>query len=547
MCNREDAQSLDWSGVVSSGTPELIGPDFGRGVPFSDIPDSGMLVGHVQGEAVLVARDGNDVFAISAICTHYGGPLSEGLAERGTVRCPWHHACFSLRTGEALRAPALNPLARWTTERRGGLVFVTGESRAEPAASRSVAPGRSSDGTAPSSVIIVGAGAAGDAAADMLRREGYGGPIMLIGADESAPYDRPNLSKDYLAGTAPEEWIPLRPEDFYRENDIDLILGRRVAALDVPGRRVVLNDGSARVFGALLLATGSTPVHLPTPSYGGSRVYYLRTLADSRALIEAAERSRVAVLLGASFISLEVAASLRARGLEVHVVAPEPHPLSKVMGVELGEFIRSVHEQHGVSFHMGRTAGRIDAGLVTLGSGEEIAADLVVAGIGVRANDELAALAGLPVERGIVVDEYLETSVPGIFAAGDAARYPDPRTGERIRVEHWVVAQRMGQTAARNILAGADVASRHRFDAVPFFWSRHYDVSISYVGHAESWDEVAISGSLDQHDATVTFRADGTTLAVATVGRDRASLEAEVAMEADYAADAVAAYRAGVR
>src|SRR5688500_1131543 len=506
-----------------------------------------MLSGHAQGKPVLLARDGNDVFAISATCTHYGAPLSEGLVERGTVRCPWHHACFSLRTGEALRAPALNPLGRWAVERRGELVFVTGEIRAEPAALRSARPGRSSDGATPSSVIIVGAGAAGDAAAHMLRREGYDGPITVIGADEFAPYDRPNLSKDYLAGRAPEEWIPLRSADFYRENDIDLILGRRVAALDVSGRRVVLDDGSARVFGALLLATGSTPVHLPTPTYGGSRVYYLRTLADSRAIIEAAERAHVAVLLGASFLSLEVAASLRARGLEVHVVAPEPHPLSKVMGVELGEFIRSLHEQNGVSFHMGRTASRIDAGLVTLGSREEIAADLVVAGIGVRANDELAALAGLPVERGIVVDEYLETSAPGIFAAGDAARYPDPRTGERIRVEHWVVAQRMGQTAARNILAGSEIASRQRFDAVPFFWSRHYDVSICYVGHAESWDEVAISGSLDQRDATVTFRADETTLAVATVGRDRASLEAEVALEADYAAAAAMAHPAGVR
>lgn len=527
--------------------PELNGPDFGRGVPFTDIPDSGMLAGHAQGKPVLLTRDSGDVFAISATCSHYGAPLSEGLVEHGTVRCPWHHACFSLRTGEALRAPALSPLARWTVERRGDLVFVTGESRAEPGASRPAAPGRSSDATVPTSVIIVGAGAAGDAAADVLRREGYDGRITLIGADEFAPYDRPNLSKDYLAGTAPEEWIPLRPEDFYRQNDIELILGRRVTALDVPGRHVVLDDGSARVFGALLLATGSTPVHLPTPTYGGSRVYYLRTLADSRAIIAAAEHARVAVLLGASFLSLEVAASLRARGLEVHVVAPEPHPLSKVMGVELGEFIRSLHEQNGVSFHMGRTASRIDAGLVTLGSGEEIAADLVVAGIGVRANDELAALAGLPVERGIVVDESLETSVPGIFAAGDAARYPDPRTGERIRVEHWVVAQRMGQTAARNILAGSDVASRQRFDAVPFFWSRHYDVSISYVGHAESWDEVAVSGSLDHQDATVTYRADGTTLAVAAVGRDRASLEAEVAMEADYAADAAVADTAGVR
>jgi apoptosis-inducing factor 3 len=526
--------------VVSSELPKLDGPDFGLGVSLSSIPAGSALPGHAHGQPVLVSRQDDEIFAVSATCTHYGANLTEGLVDHETVRCPWHHACFSLRTGEALRAPALNPLTRWNVEQRDGLVFVTQESR--PAAPRPRSAAHAATRVGPPSVVIVGAGAAGDAAAEMLRREGYGGPITLIGADESAPYDRPNLSKDYLAGTAPEEWIPLRPAEFYHDNEIELIVGRRVTAIDVPDRRVVLDDGSARAFGALLLATGSTPVHLPTPTYGGSRVYYLRTLADSRAIIAAAGHARTAVILGAGFISLEVAASLRARGLEVHVVAPEPHPLSKVMGVELGEFIRGLHERKGVTFHMGRTASRIDAGLITLGSGEEIAADLVVAGIGVRANDELAALAGLPVERGILVDEYLETLVPGIFAAGDVARYPDPRTGERIRVEHWVVAQRMGQTAARNILAGADSPSRRRFDTVPFFWSRHYDVSISYVGHAEQWDAVEIAGDLDRHDATITFRAGGMTLAVATVGRDRASLEAEVAMEADYAANASAAY-----
>ena len=528
---------------MGSEPMELHGPDFGRGVPLSELPREGMIGGHAHGKPVLVTREGSEVFAVGGTCTHYGAPLSEGLAADGTVRCPWHHACFDLRTGEAIRAPALNPLARWNIEQRDGVVFVTAE--VESAAGASAPLAARTNGSGPESVVIVGAGAAGDAAADMLRRQGYGGPVTVIGADEFAPYDRPNLSKDYLAGTAPEEWIPLRASGFYEENEIDLIVGRRVTALDVAGRRVILDDGSTRTFGALLLATGASPVYLPTPSYGGSRVHYLRTLADSRAIIAAAAGARTAVLLGASFISLEVAASLRARGLEVHIVAPEPHPLSRVLGSELGELIRGLHEQKGVTFHMGRTASRIDAGVVTLGSGEQLAADLVVAGIGVRANDDLAARAGLPVERGILVDACLETSVPGVFAAGDVARYPDPRTGERIRVEHWVVAQRMGQTAARNILAGRDGASRERFDAVPFFWSRHYDVSISYVGHAERWDAVEISGSLDDLDATITFRAGGTVHAVACIGRDRESLEAEIALEADYAEATRATAHAG--
>jgi apoptosis-inducing factor 3 len=522
---------------MSGEHTELSGPDFARGVPLTQVPDGGMLAGHAHGKPVLLARQGDELFAVGAVCTHYGGPLAEGLLVGQSVRCPWHHACFDLRTGEAARAPALKPLARWALERRDGTVFVTGEAEApgRAPATPGGGPARAASRT-PSSVVIVGAGAAGDAAADMLRREGYAGPITLIGADDSAPYDRPNLSKDYLAGTAPEEWIPLRDASYYAEKGIDLVLGRRVTAIDVPGKRVVLDDGSARGFGALLLATGATPVHLPTPLYGGSRVHYLRTLADSRAIVAASDGARRAVVLGASFIGLEVAASLRARGLEVHVVAPEHRPLEKVLGPQLGDFIRDLHEGHGVTFHMGRTASQVDAGVVTLGSGERILADLVVAGIGVRPNDELAARAGLTVERGVLVDEFLETSAPGVFAAGDVARYPDPRSGERIRVEHWVVAQRQGQAAARNILG-----RRERFDAVPFFWSQHYDVSISYVGHAERWDKIDVSGSLESRDATVSFGAGARTLAVATVGRDRASLEAEVAMEAGVGALAPAA------
>jgi len=516
---------------MSGEHTELSGPDFVRGVPLTQVPDGGMLAGHAHGKPVLLARQGDELFAVGAVCTHYGGPLADGLLVGHSVRCPWHHACFDLRTGEPARAPALKPIARWALERRDGTVFVTGEIEAPTRAT--VAPGRppaSGRASTPASVIVVGAGAAGDAAADMLRREGYAGPITLIGADDSAPYDRPNLSKDYLAGTAPEEWIPLRAASFYEENAIDLVRGRRVTAIDPAGKRVVLDDGGTHGFGALLLATGATPVQLPTLLSGGSRVHYLRTLADSREIVAAAAGARCAVVLGASFIGLEVAASLRARGLEVHVVAPDQRPLERVLGPQLGDFVRGLHEAHGVTFHLGRTASQIDAGVVTLGGRERISADLVVAGVGVRPNDELAAGAGLSVERGVLVDEYLETSAPGVFAAGDVARYPDPRSGERIRIEHWVVAQRQGQIAARNILG-----RRERFDSAPFFWSQHYDVSISYVGHAERWDRIEVSGSLDSRDATVAFRADGKTFAVATVGRDRASLEAEVAMEAGLA------------
>ncbi len=476
-----------------------------------------MLVGRVGDNEVLLARRGDTFFAVGAHCTHYRGSLVDGLLVDDTVRCPLHHACFSLATGEALRAPALDPLPCWRVERRGETVQVHDRAPAPPA--------RPAVST-PSSVIIVGGGAAGLAAADMLRREGYNRPIALISADADAPVDRPNLSKDYLAGEAQDEWIPLWPPELYDERGIELRLDSAVASIDPAQRVVHLADGTRREFGALLLATGAEPVHLQVPGADGSNVRYLRTFADSRAIVHDAATAKRVLVVGASFIGLEVAASLRTRGINVEIVAPEQQPLQRVMGPEIDRFVRSLHETRGVIFHLGQTVAAIDGRRVTLSGGATLEADRVIAGIGVRPAVALAERAGLAVDRGVLVNEFLETSAPGIFAAGDVARWPDPHTGDRIRVEHWVVAQRQGQVAARNILGG-----RERFDAVPFFWSQHYDVTIRYVGHAERWDAVRVDGSLDARDATVTFLRDGRPHAVATVSRDRASLEAELQFE----------------
>ena len=285
------------------------GPDLTLGVAVDALADGQMIGGHVGDDAVLLARRGSDYFAIGATCTHYNGPLAEGLLVDDTVRCPWHHACFSLRTGEALHAPAISPVACWTTEVRDGKVYV--KERAERAPERRVAPASDKPGR----IVIVGGGAAGFAAAEMLRRQCFGGSVVMLSDDRVPPVDRPNLSKDYLAGTAPEEWVPLRDENWYAEQHIDLRLGTSVTAIDAAARKVTLADGSTIGYDKLLLATGAEPVRLSLPGMDLPHVHTLRTFADSRAIIAQAEAAKRAVVMGASFIGLEVAASLRARGV----------------------------------------------------------------------------------------------------------------------------------------------------------------------------------------------------------------------------------------
>jgi apoptosis-inducing factor 3 len=504
---------------MSDSDQKLLGPDFSEGIDANELADGAMLVGHAQGEAVLLARRGVEVFAVAATCTHYGGPLAEGLMVQDTIRCPWHHACFSLRSGQAVSAPALNPIACFDVERRGEKLFVLGKPK-PPVPSPRITLGQVS------SVVILGGGAAGHAAAETLRNEGYVGKITILSADASPPCDRPNLSKDYLAGSASEDWIPLRPPEFFVENAIDLVLGARATAIDVAKKSVTVDGGRTYAYDALLLATGADPILLTIPGHDLPHVHALRTLADSRAITQSLDAAKCAVVLGASFIGLEVVAALRARNLEVHVVSPEARPLERVLGPEIGDFIRALHEEHGVKFHLGQTAKSIEPRSMILSSGDVLAADLVVAGIGVRPNVSLAEAAGLAMDRGVVVNEFLETSAPGIFAAGDIARWPDPHTGDMIRVEHWVVAQRHGQIAARNILG-----QKVKCAFVPFFWSQHYDVSLSYLGHAEKWDRIDVQGSIANRDCTLNFMLADKSLAVVTIGRDLESLKAEATIE----------------
>jgi NADPH-dependent 2,4-dienoyl-CoA reductase/sulfur reductase-like enzyme/nitrite reductase/ring-hydroxylating ferredoxin subunit len=502
---------------------KLEGPDLAAGIEDKTLAQGVPLKGHAHGEAVMLVRSGNGVFAVGATCTHYSGPLAEGLVVGDTVRCPWHHACFDLRTGAVVGAPALNPVACFEVERQGTLLKV-GKRQPAPTPSPVAVAAAATAGV--KDVVIVGAGAAGHSAAEALRAAGYAGNLTLVGGDLDPPYDRPNLSKDYLAGTAPEEWMPLRPREHYTEQRIALETGATVTAIDPAAHEVALSDGRKLVFDRLLLAPGADPIRLQVPGADAAHVHVLRSMEDCRRLIAGATKAKQVVIVGAGFIGLEAAAALRARNLEVTVVAPEAAPLTRVVGPEVGAFLRRLHEEHGVTFHLGETAGKIEPDAVVTAKGTRIPADLVLVAIGVRPSVALATSAGIATDGGILVDRHLETSVPGIFAAGDAARFPDPRSKSRIRVEHWVVAQRMGAAAGRNMLG-----ARRPFTDVPFFWSTQYDVTLNYVGHADDGAAIEIDGKLDDRDCRVSFRNDGRLSAVLTIGRDRESLESERLLE----------------
>ena len=491
---------------------ELSGPDLTQGIADSELQAGVPLLGHAGGEAVVLVRDGGHTHALGATCSHYGGPLAEGIVHAGAIHCPWHHACFDLATGRA-HGPALAAIACWDVVVESGRIRV--------GARRDPAP--PADPGGPRQVVIVGGGAAGVACAKALRAEGHRGAIAIVHAEGSDPVDRPNLSKDILAGSAPEDWAYLSTAGALAEIDVALI-GGPATALDL-GRRTVRTADRELAWDALLIATGAEPVRLPLDGARLGHVHTLRTLADSRAIAAAATRGPV-VVIGASFIGLEAAAALRARGAEVTVVGPEAVPLARVLGDEVGRFVRRVHEAHGVAFRLGHKPARITADTVELDDGSTLRAAAVVMGTGVAPRTELAAAAGLAIDRGVVVDAELRAA-PGVWAAGDIARFP--WNGASVRIEHWQVAVRHGQAVARSML-GLGAGRSPRGD-VPFFWSQHHDATLGYVGHAEHFDPPEVHGDLDARDAHVVYRDGGRVRAVVTLGRDRLGLEVEAAMQ----------------
>lgn len=491
-------------------------PDFTRWTPIDAIPDGGMQATLVDGQAILVCRNGDALHAIGANCPHQGAPLAEGLLVDGVIYCPWHHARFDCATGASLCAPAFDALPRYTVDRRGDTFSITGSSPTSEKPPRKRISGEP--------MVIVGGGAAGFAAADALRREGWEGEITLFSDDPSQPYDRTALTKDYLDGSVSDDQMAIARHDLASLGvKFDAL---RVERIDAASKKIALSDGRRVTYGKLLLATGASPVRPELPGVDMPHVTFLRSLDDCKRILSRTKSAHRVAVIGGSFIAMEAAASLRSHKLDVEVIAPEPRPMEKNFGPEISDLIVATHREKGVKLNLGVKVARIKSNSVVLENNVRIEADLVIIGAGVAPRLELAKAAGLAVDRGLTVNSRLRTSAPDIYAAGDIARWPDPISGERIRVEHWVVAEKQGQTAAANML-GAD----RSFDAAPFFWTKHFDLAIHYSGHAESWDELVVDGDIQKRDATVRFQKGGRTLAIATIGRDRGSVAAELELE----------------
>jgi apoptosis-inducing factor 3 len=492
--------------------------------------NSGEMKEIAAGETrILLARVGDQFHAVSASCPHYGASLAEGALCGTHVICPLHHAVFNLVNGELEEPPALDALVSYEVHIENERVMVrvpeeTQDRRAVPMVKRDVAAD-------PRQFVIIGAGAAGYTAAQTLREERFRGHIVMITREDRAPYDRPNLSKDYLHGHADPEWMPLRPEEFFAEHDIQLLFNREVTRVDARTKTIVFEGGDTMDYDALLVATGGAPVRLNIPGSDLRNVCVLRSFHDADSVIETAGRSRRAVVVGASFIGMEAAYSLRERGLDVTVVAPSQEPFEMTLGNEVGAIFRREHERHGVRFRLGsivyRFEGSHNVEAVTLDNGESIETDMVVVGVGVRPVTQFLENVELDKAGGVMVDSHLRAA-DGLYAAGDIVNFVDQRTGERMRIEHWRTAQQQGRIAARNML-GKDVA----FAGVPFFWTQQFDLTLRYVGHASSWDEILYQGDVSSRDFLAFYIKEGRVVAVAGMNRDRELAAVEALIKLD--------------
>jgi apoptosis-inducing factor 3 len=482
-----------------------------------ELPDGTMKQVAVEGGEILLTNVGGVISALGAFCTHYNARLTNGILSGDTIVCPSHQACFCAKSGDLKEPPALNALPKFDVVLRGEDVVVRiPEKLGKIRIPDMVSPDPARDAR---TFVILGAGAAGNAAAQSLRQNGFQGRILMISNETDLPYDRPNLNKDYLQGEAKEEWMPLRSEKFFQNRGIELILGRNVTGVDTRSKTLAFETGEIIQYDRLLLATGSVARHLDVPGETLSGIFTLRTFADSRALVKACEKASRAVVVGASFIGLESAASLRRRGLPVTVVAPETLPFERIFGTEIAIMLRQAHEENGVTFQLGAAVERFEGEgavkTVVLKNGTRIDADVVLIGIGVKPNT--AYLTDIPREAdGSIQTDSCFRAADNVYAAGDIASIPDWRTGEYIRIEHWRTAEQQGRDAALN-MAGNPTAST----SVPFFWTKQANLSIRYVGHTRGWDEIIFEGDVASRNFVSFYIKNNEVRAAAGCKRDR--------------------------
>ncbi|MGF1535737.1 MAG: FAD-dependent oxidoreductase [Elainellaceae cyanobacterium] len=487
----------------------------------SDLQPGKMIAVKAEGASILLTEIDGAVHAIGAKCTHNGADLSKGALCGDRVVCPWHNASFDVKTGDQLCPPGLDSLPSYPVTVEGDEIVV--ELPDEPQASRSPNMASYRPGADSRTFVVLGAGAAGTNAAETLRASGFEGRLVMITAEDELPYDRTTLSKKYLAGSASEDSLSLRSPEFYASHDIELKTGARVTAVDAVAQQLTFEEGATLGYDALLLATGGTAKMLPLNGADLKGVFKLHNHRQAEAILEAAQTAKQAVVVGGSFIGMETAASLTKQGVAVTVVSPGAEPFESLLGPEVGRLFRRVHEAQGVAFKLGTKVNQIHGSgaveAVSTADGDRLPADLVIVGIGVQPSTAyLQQMQVSPKDKSIPVDQYLRAG-EGVFAAGDIATFPDWRTGESVRIEHWQLAAQHGRVAARNML-GQQVP----FRGVPFFWTGQFDLKLRYVGHAERWDEVIIEGNVEDIESPAFlafYRQGDRILAVAGINRDQ--------------------------
>ncbi len=483
----------------------------------SDLDENTMKSFSVEGNEILLSRTNEGFFALGSHCTHYGAPLAEGVISGDRIVCPLHHACFNVKTGNMLEPPAQDSLPKFDLRIEEGKIFVSLPDELPGSRMPQMSKGNALRDSR--TFVIAGAGAAGNSAAQALREDGFEGNIVMITGENRLPYDRPNLSKEYLSGEAEEAWMPLRGEDFYKEFNIGLLFNKQIERLDSAGKSLALSGGDKVNFDKLLISSGGTARSLHIPGENLKNVFTLRSFDDADKIIEAGKEAKKALIIGASFIGLETAFSLSKKKISVTVVAQEVIPFERVFGREIGKLFRKLHEENGVTFRMSLSlkefVGKDKVESVVLENGDSIDADLVVMGVGVRPATDFVSDIPLLADGSIKVDKYFNAA-PDIYAAGDVATLTDWRTGEDIRIEHWRTALQQGRLAAHN-MAGFPSP----YNAVPFFWTSQAGLNLQYVGHAKDWEEIIIRGDVQAKEFIAFYLKNNIIYAVAGNGRDR--------------------------